>query len=373
MTAEENYLAWLRTALWGKSGHCEQPERDSGLDPESLSAMLAIADRQTTRGLIFDALLRSSESLTAEMKARMREFLLQNVIPHEMLDATIARAVKVLQGAGIPSVLLKGQSMARNYPNNLLRECGDIDLYIGPEHFQEAMRVLSAIADHVDAKKTEKHRELWFGEAEIELHQYSVLPKTRRQERFYRALEAEGLGRNLLPLNFGGVQVNTPEPTFNAFYLFYHAWIHFQESGLGFRQLCDWTLYLHAHRERIDRERLRAILDGMRLLVPWQLFGCIAVHDLGLPKEEFPGYDEARLEKSRRTRAMILSEGNFGRYAPTRTQRPNGYVTGKLHTFLGFIRRLGQLWAFCPHEAWQNFVYLSAEGIRGVYKDLTKR
>ena len=68
MTAERTYLSWLRYALWGGC----HPELAEG----SLSGILELANRQKTRGLVFEAMLRSGAALPEETAARMKELLL---------------------------------------------------------------------------------------------------------------------------------------------------------------------------------------------------------------------------------------------------------------------------------------------------------
>mgnify|MGYP002521336705 CR=1 FL=1 len=366
MTAEETYLAWMRYALWGG----DMPE---AVDPAAIGEMIRVAARQKTRGLIFDALIRGGAPLSEDSVERMRQFLLQSLSTHRMLDDALGRAMTALREAGIPAVLLKGQGAARNYPNPQLRECGDIDIYIGPERLAEAVRTLSPLADRVDDHLNGKHWELTMGPAEIELHQHTMLPESRRAARFYPAIEEEGLTRGLVALEFNGVRVNTPEPTFNAFYLFYHAWHHFISGGVGFRQLCDWTLYLHGCRAQIDRDRLDAMLDGMRLRRPWQLFGNSAVQALGLPREEMPFYEGKRPHTTHRILRLILAEGNFGRGREPRFLRPKGYVAGKAYSFGVHFTRFCRRLPIAPREAWQNFVSLSVIGFRQVAKDLSRK
>ena len=40
--------------------------------------------------------------------------------------------------------------------------------------------------------------------------------------------------------------------TFNAFYIFVHLYYHFLQVGVGFRQICDWMLWLKRQEETID-------------------------------------------------------------------------------------------------------------------------
>lgn len=370
MTGTEAYLALLRAALWG--------DRLAGIDPASidgqhLTEIMRLAESQTTRGLVYDYLLRGGFPVPEEISAQMQRLLYQILNTHRKLDAVLARIISALQEAGIPCVLLKGQGVASHYPNPLLRECGDIDLFIGPERLEDAVRTLSPLADKTDDKLSGKHWQLWIGGTEIELHLYSMVPETRRLTRYFRTIEADGLSIGLVPLNFGGVSVYTPADTFNAFYLFYHAWHHFAGKGIGFRHLCDWVRLLHVRRESIDRTRLLEMLKGMQLLGPWRLFGCIAVHDLGLPETDFPFYDESSLPKSRRVLNLILSAGNFGRGAQHTRPRPKGYLAGKLFSLGGHFHRFLQVLSIAPADAFRTFHALFIGGIRRVFQDIFHR
>lgn len=376
MTAPQAYLALLRAALW------ENPGSSSGMtealqavqeQQELLNELLAIANRQKTRALIYNLLIQNGIPIPEETASQMQQLLLKIANTHRMLDTAVARSVKTLQAAGIPAVLLKGQGVARYYPNPWLRECGDVDLYIGPERLQEAVRSLSPLADRTADEIHGKHWQLWIGAAEIELHEHTMLPETRRHTILYREFETEGLHEALVPVDFSGVSVPTPEDTFNAFYLFYHAWHHFCIGGIGFRQLCDWTLLLHARKAHIDRTRLRGILEGMQLLGPWRLFGCVAVRDLGLPQEEFPFYDDSRPAAYRRILSLILSEGNFGRGHKALLQRPKNYFGGKVYSFFGHIGRFFRLLPFSPRAAFSVLRSLTVGGIKQVFKDLFHR
>ncbi len=367
MTAPEAYLALLRAALWGT----DIPAWED-IAPV-FDEVLELCDGQKTRGLVFDLLLRSGYPVPAETAGRMQQLLYRILNTHRKLNAAIARVVSVLQEADIPCVLLKGQGVARFYPNPLLRECGDIDLYVGPERLESAVKVLAPLADKVDDQITGKHWQLWIGSSEIELHMYTMVPETRRLTRYFRTIEADGLSHDLVPLNFDGVSVNIPADTFNAFYIFYHAWHHFTGKGIGLRHLCDWAFLMHARRDSIDRNRLLAMLKGMRLLEPWRLFGCIAVNDLGLPKAEFPFYDETRLPKSRRILGLILSDGNFGQANRKPIQRPKGYLAGKIHSLVEHFNRFLLLLFIAPGEASRVFRSIFTKGIRQVLQDIFHR
>ena len=118
---QQQYLDVLRSAMWGGTLNSL---------PEDIPGVLDIANRQKTRPMVLDALQKAGyedpESLT---------LIYRNTSTHVKLNRNISRLVALFREAGIDPVLLKGQGIALNYPEPMLRECGDIDLYVGPEQY----------------------------------------------------------------------------------------------------------------------------------------------------------------------------------------------------------------------------------------------
>ncbi|MBR3653725.1 MAG: nucleotidyltransferase family protein [Bacteroidales bacterium] len=375
MTPREAYLALTRAALWAPDAPLAEDCLAALSEEALLQEVLRIADSQRTRGLVCDLLLRSDLPLPAAQAAAMQRQLVSIAGMHPVLDTTVGTIVGALQQAGIPSVLLKGQGVAQLYPNPVLRECGDIDLYVGTERLEEAVRVLSPLASRHDDQlsgKRGKHWRLWFGKTELELHKESMSPETHQRSCLYRKMEATGLSGTLPSISLGGVSVDTPEDSFNAFYLFYHLLHHFVSCGIGFRQLCDWVLLLHFRHPNLDPARLRSYLKGMRMLRPWQLFGCIAVSDLGLPQEEFPFFDGSLYKQSRRILEMVFADGNFGYETQPQKNPSDNYLVANAKTLASHLRRFCKIFPATPHEAWLSILVDLGNGFRQIYRDLSK-
>lgn len=370
MTAAEAYLALLRAALWGTDIPAWEdfaPVFDEALE---------LCDRQKTRGLAYDLLLRSGYPVPAESAGRMQQLLYRILNTHRKQNAALARVVSILQQADIPCVLLKGQGVARFYPNPLLRECGDIDLYVGPERLPDAVRAATPLSDNPErSEMNDKHYRFWIGKAEFELHKFTLIPVRCRIARRYRALEQAALRpENTLPVIFDDVTVPVPDPTFNALYLFAHIWHHFFNGGIGLRQFCDWVLLLHRERAAIDRERLSRMLSRLGLLSVWQRLGCIAVHELGLPEEDFPFYDGRGFAKSRIILDLILEEGNFGEARGYRgPDRPDGYLSGKIYAFRLHLKRFFLMFPVAPVETFLYVFKTAWMGTSNSFKDLFHR
>lgn len=75
-----------------------------------------------------------------------------------------------------------------------------------------------------------------------------------------------------------GTNVSLPSVKFDSVFIFTHFIQHFYHSGLGLRQICDWTMHLHRFATEMDKE-----------------------HDLGFDET----FRQFRKEDERRTRHKI--------------------------------------------------------------------
>ncbi len=375
MTPREAYLALIRAALWAPDAPLAEDCRIALSEEALLQEVLRIADSQRTRGLVYDLLLQNCPGIPEDLAKQMQQTLFRIVGANGRLDANIGSLTARLQQTGLPFILLKGQANARRYPVPTLRECGDIDLYIGPERFADAILTARTLADNPKQSGLNgKHFCFRYQDAEVEFHKFALVPVRRRMRKPYHLLEASRLTQGTVSVPFGTVQVPIPEPTFNAFYLFAHAWHHFLTGGLGLRQLCDWVLLLSHERTSIDRERLWAILSSLDLLGPWRMLGCIAVHELGLPEGEFPFYDASAFARSRKVLHIILQDGNFGIIREYRNgERPDKLLRGKLFALRHRFLRFTEVFPLAPREALANFVAALRRGTCAFIKRLTNR
>lgn len=304
-----------------KSGLFDTPIPADAL-PEHIDwpQIIAMAQKQTVMGLVFDAAARLPQELQPpkETREQMLAMSLRVMNTHALLDSTLAKTAALYRQHGIPCVLLKGQGIARCYRNPQLRQCGDIDLYIGATNYQRSVELAQAHLQSGNAEpiESEKHYHFNIGRVTIELHRYAALMQTpirrRRMQRWMRTeLEDES---KLRRYDFNGVEAMVPSAQFDAFFIFYHAWSHFYMGGIGLRQLCDWAMALHQHREALDHEELGSLLRSLGLMQAWQIFGCIVVKYLGLPQQEMPFYNPQETKRAEKMMQKIMDGGNFGFY-----------------------------------------------------------
>lgn len=349
--AQNDYLRLLCCALWDAKPDLEHIEDWNGV--------LRLAQRQTTLGLVGNAALQSqaTQELLPESRVRLLTHLEKMQNEAEQAELLLMALDAAFSQHDLGFILLKGIGLAAFYPVPRLRKCGDIDLLVAPIDFDKAVAILNGIATAEAVKKaffSDKHYHIILNGIAVELHHHCMTLSPASIDLVYKDLEDNALRLGSDDFTLQGTTIRRPESTFNAFYVFLHLWDHFKERGIGLRQVCDWTLLLHARKEQIDSDRLRTMLDSLGLLKPWQVLGCLAVSQLGLPEEEMPFFEPRYRRKSRRLLRIIMKEGNFGKSRKLRQRHVKEH---------GLRRRLNTL-VDIQVRAWRIGTVLPKEGLR---------
>lgn len=346
--AESQYFALMRAALW------EQPV-ELEVKPD-WKGIMRIAKHHATQVLVssvascLEGEQAPDEALLQEMKVSMRN----NLINQLELKQILTKAVLALRKEGIEPVLLKGFGLARLYPNPNLRQFGDIDIFVGLDDFHKACGVLRSLpggynwGEEVDAGR---HYNIEFGRHPMEVHRVSVDVSDPREREIYAAIEREGLLEQPQHIDLDGFDLVVPSKDFMVFFTFLHAWHHFLTSGVGWRQVSDVAMSLHAYCGQLDLDKLQQWLDSMHLMEPWQAFGWLMVENLGLPEEEMPFYNSSSRSTAQKLYIRIMAEGNFRRRSRFKQRTPHTRLAKKAHSFIGVFVDFFQLASIFPLQS----------------------
>lgn len=369
---EEVFFSVLRAALWKTP--VEVPEGFT-----EWGKVMKLAEAQALTGLVGDVLLTTPEilnTLPPKFVAKLQMIPLENMGTHTVLNNTLILVVSKLREHGVDPVLLKGQGIVRYYPVPQLRQCGDIDLYVGLENYEKAYDALVPIATEIDPKsalEVGKDFHVKVGAVLLEVHRFAELYELKLQDSIFQKYASSGLTSDLVKVNIGDVEVNTPADNFNAYYLFGHLWRHFMVGGVGFRQLCDWMLFLHAHHGTLSKEYLDAILNDMHLLKPWKALGCVLIDYLGLPADEMPLYDPKMRRKASSIVNRVMQEGNFGSQTAYGRKRSNNYLYEKWFSLMCHVSRFSNLLFLFPLLTLRELWNVVIGGFTQVFHDLTHK
>ena len=369
---ETVFFRILRSALWG--GSVEVPDGFS-----QWSTVMKVAKTQALMGLVGDVLLTRREILDflpAKLVKKLQELTMTILGMHSQMNMTLQLLVLTLRKAGIEPVLLKGQGLARYYPTPELRQCGDIDIYVGEENYEKAYDAMLPIVSEIENRSRiwdRMHYDAKIGHVMVEVHHKADEIYSRRGAKLYKEIMAAGLSKDLCPQRFGEIDVMTPNDTYNAFYIFGHLWRHFSSSGVGLRQFCDWACFLHTHVGRLDLPYLKKMLEDLNFMRPWQVLGCFLVTELGLPEEEFPFYNKKYVSKVDTVREYVMTDGNFGVNILAGQEKRRGYLHGKWVTVKYYVLRFIRMFAIFPKHTTLRFYYMLRDGMAQVYKDMRKK
>lgn len=333
------YLELLRAGLW------DRPEPFSG--SVRLSEILELAQKQGTLPLVCYGII---EGLGNKSHPKLKEQLSAHISKCEEAciasDKVINFVREALEEHDIHPVLLKGQGIGAWYDLFLYRQPGDIDLYVHHQDFDEALEILCPMFPDYD-QETDKHVAFHVGGSlVVELHKYTEVLPSRRQNAFYQKISDKGTSEDLVPVLLVGGTVMTPEDTFNVFYIFHHLWEHIQGMGIGMRQLCDWAVMLRTHTDMFDTEALEHWLRRLHLKNVWQVFGCAVVQALGLEPEEIPFYDATKSARGARLLEFILEQGDNREFKHGRSgQSALKHKTGSLKYI---FKKFGRMFPIFP-------------------------
>ncbi len=362
------FFSLLRSALWGTPAEVPHDFKD-------WNNIVHLSKAQSVMGLVGDVMLNNPE-LSSRFKEKAKErlwsFIFANKVTHEKQDRALVRAVNVLKEAGIHPVLLKGRGLAQYYPAPNLRQCGDIDLYVGRSDYRKAYEVLKPLSMEIDDIRkldTGIHFDADIDGTDVEVHRFTETYPAGRFNNIYQTASDKGMSDGLVPMHVLDAEVDTPADVFNAFYVFSHMFRHFLFEGVGFRQICDWMMFLHARNGKIDEAALKVLIESMDMMKPWQAFGCLLVDVLGLPENEFPLFDGKYRGLVGKITARILDEGNFGKQRDVFTKRGDIYIFNKMRSFIGHIKRTFCMFSIFPKHAFRQIRHTMAEALGRVWTD----
>lgn len=314
---------------------------------------------------MWDALYDESEkqSVTGYMLAGIERLPKEQRPPHELLlqwigvgqmieqqnklvNERCVNITKLFNDSGFRTCILKGQGNGLMYPNPLLRQSGDIDIWIDGNKDDIVSFVFS---NYPNAKVTDHHIEFpIYNDVEVEVHyKPSVAVSVRYDKRFRNYWETfkeeQFLHKGCLPNGIG--EICFPTIAFNIVFQMAHMMKHFFSEGLGMRHIIDYYYVLRsAHDDGIIAKEYSDTFSQLGM----KRFACAVMWVLeeacSMPKEwMFCDEDDKR---GRLLLDEIMASGNFG-HGDTRLAKK---MRSKSATLSIIMKNMKMVWLF-PEEA----------------------
>lgn len=265
-------LALLAYALFGQ---------EMRIDAASVNwdQVVAEANRHAVAALLYPGVKRLP-GVPEGVVARVRNAAMLSAAKVDDMLGGQSEVVAALKEHGIPCAVLKGFSVACCYPHPELRVPGDIDLLIGEEKLEAACAAMEKIG-YVRDHETAMHVNFHGKGVSLELHRSaSVFPENEKGQ-YAHAYMAQAL-QHVEQAEIDDNSFPVLSLSYQMASLLAHTERHMGEDGIGLRQICDWAVAVHAHREEIGAEEL-AQLDRCGLLLFAKVITRMCEKYLGLP------------------------------------------------------------------------------------------
>lgn len=230
---------------------------------------------------------------------------------NEVVNRQCVDLQKRLSADRLRSCILKGQGVARIYPENLhgFRQPGDIDIWIDGDKDAalDWARKQGAKIGSVDM--VHAHADL-FDDTEVEIHSQPSWMYGRKADKVLQRFFAESADEQ-----FGNYDEKTgmtyPTMGFNLVYSLVHINRHIFEEGIGLRQLLDYYFILKASNEN-ERGKAREVIVALGL----KKFaaGIMYIDNKVFALERDCMVIEPNVEEGEFLLEDIEKGGNFGKY-----------------------------------------------------------
>lgn len=264
--AEKTYFQILRSSLAGNEMNCSVE-----LDFSEWRELYFIAVSQMTGALVFDTLQKAGSNIP---QALLSDWEKDYIFTKKRFDTqllSLNHLLSVLDSEGITTLVLKGLGFALNYPNPLLRECCDIDIYCF-EDYEKVNRLVisSGLCDKAEETE-EKHFGFIIDGIEVESHKKFTSEVNNANILIGKSLLEMAKDRAYTDSRVPGILF--PSIRMSFLHLIIHTLSHLAWSGITVRHLCDITTFLNKHSTELDLEQMQPLLkeagiwDSTRILI----------------------------------------------------------------------------------------------------------
>lgn len=344
-------FALVRAGLWGR--YDEVMASVFPLSSEEWGRVFTIARQQTVTGIVFKGLdqLPEEELPPMGMMAKWIAYADRIEQSNRAVNETLAMLCGHFAKSGERVVLQKGPGVAAMYPEPLLRECGDIDLFFPDADGKSDP--LQGIPGATREAKPDGSWEYQVNDVVIERHSHLVDILSPRASKFVKELIAE---KGYESVNVGGSIVLVPAPEVNLLLLSSHILKHALGVGIGLRQFCDMAVACNFYADRVDPRQMEEIYRKAGL-EKWSVLldGFLGQH-LGL--------EVGKTKKSDVLLDIILKGGNFGRFTGKCEKASQSVVSRKWHTFTSFMGNVRFAMTYAPGEWFWTMVRLAGGQVR---------
>ena len=338
----DTFLEFLRYCIGDEQ---KPPVSAKGID---WMEMMAWAESQAIVGVVYQGILKGGKELEIPFDALMEwvGYAQQIEAQNRLVNQRCIEIAAAFRKDGFETCILKGQGNAAMYPSPLLRNPGDIDLWVRRQNNDERQsnrltsssrqkdirteikEIIGFVKErNPEARALYHHIDLdEFKGVEVEVHyRPSFMNSPIYNHRLQKWFRYHTESTDTAELADGVGRINVPNWEFNVVFQLSHVYNHLLHEGIGLRQIIDYYYLLRQSNDIRQSNRLTdsfrqkdirtEIGDTLRYLGLWEIAGAmmwVLNEVLGLEEKYLIAPKDER--RGRLLLAEIMKGGNFGFY-----------------------------------------------------------
>ena len=213
----------------------------------------------------------------------------QQEINYKKQESLIASLAKFYQQHGIKMMVLKGWGLSLNYPVPSHRPCSDLDIYLFGEQERADRLVETELGVKID-NGHHHHTVFVYNGLTVENHYdfLNVYSHRSNREIEKKLKEICCSGNQAVPIN--GVEVYLPSADFNALFLLRHMAVEFAATGISFRQIIDWGVFVKNYHNAVKWDSFLSLVKEYNMHDFLDAVNYICYTHLGFDRNIFKGY-----------------------------------------------------------------------------------
>ncbi len=253
--------------------------------PAELKSIFARANKHQVVAVLNERMDELPEVDKSFWQTKIRCAVLQNY--HLLFTAKYV--VNLLEENDIRSILLKGATVANNYPTPELRKAGDVDILLLDSRQNKQVETL--LKTHGFKKSEEQHgshHTVWYSPENIEVEIHMRLVEVFNNEAANKKMDEQfkEISGHIMQKEIMGVTFYVLKDGFQAYHQLLHMLVHYMHSGFGLRLLCDWVMFWMQDVETEEKEIYRKLIEEIGLQGFSDMITSVCVYFLGLKNPE---------------------------------------------------------------------------------------
>ena len=283
-----NHIFSLLRAEVSASTNASAQEAMSAMTPAQWEELLQVAVSHNVVAVVYEAIERlpAEHQPSRQVKLKFAVMADRSIQRFRQRSEVIGELLDLYNEAGILTMIIKGISVARLYPNPELRTFSDVDTY----HFGQNREADALAAERLGVTPDDDvhHHSKWvYKGVLVENHYDFVNTKSHLSNRDYeQLLKAEA--EKALESVWQGRKVLFASPRFNALFLMRHMAAHYAAERVSLRHLLDWKVFVEQCGAEVDWADVYSVYGKFKMRPFVDAVRGILVDYLGLAPELLP-------------------------------------------------------------------------------------